>query len=102
MKLLNRLIFKNMKLNRKITIVIIIGIILSTFLLTSVVTIVSSFQKSMLEYTREINGDYHYEFFDVPIAELNNITNTRLYSFKRFCKNRCFYRNNGNHTRRNQ
>lgn len=73
MKLQNRLIFKNMKLNKKITIVIIIGIILSTFLLTSVVTIVSSFQKSMLEYSRKINGDYHYEFLNVPIPEIDNI-----------------------------
>ncbi len=73
MKLQNRLIFKNIKLNKKITTVIIIGIILSTFLLTSVVTIVSSFQKSMLKYSIEMNGDYHYEFLNVPISEMNNI-----------------------------
>lgn len=75
MKLLNRLTLKNIKSNKKITIVIIIGIILATFLLTSVITIVSSFQKSLLEYNKKISGDYHYEFLSVPMAEVENIVN---------------------------
>lgn len=75
MKLLNRLTLKNIKSNKKITIVIIIGIILATFLLTSVITIVSSFQKSLLEHNKKISGDYHYEFLSVPMAEVDNIIN---------------------------
>lgn len=75
MKLLNRLTLKNIKSNKKITIVIIIGIILATFLLTSVITIVSSFQKSLLEHNKKISGDYHYEFLSVPMAEVENIIN---------------------------
>ena len=75
MKLLNRLILKNIKLNKKITVVIIIGIILSTFLLTSIITIAFSFKKSLLEHSKEINGNYHYEFINVPMTDINAIKN---------------------------
>lgn len=75
MKLLNRLVIKNLKLNKKRTIATIIGIILATFLLTSVVTIVCSFQKSLLNYNKKVNGDYHYEFINIPFSDKDNIIN---------------------------
>lgn len=75
MKLVNKINIKNLKLNKKRTIVTIIGIILATFLLTSVLTIVCSFQKSLIENSKIINGDYHYEFLNVPITEKNVIVN---------------------------
>ena len=75
MKLLNRLVIKNLKLNKKRTIATIIGIILATFLLTGVVTIVCSFQKSLLNYNKKVNGDYHYEFINIPFSDKDTIIN---------------------------
>ena len=50
MNLMKTLTLKNLKLNRKRTIVTIVGIILATALLSALVTLVSSFQYSMIEY----------------------------------------------------
>ncbi|MCI8654789.1 MAG: ABC transporter permease [Clostridia bacterium] len=77
MELLNRLTIKNLKLNKKRTIVTIIGIILATALITGVATLVSSFQKSIIEYEKRESGDYHYEFKNVPIEELKYIEKNR-------------------------
>lgn len=77
MELLNRLTIKNLKLNKKRTIVTIIGIILSTALITGVATLVSSFQKSIVEYEIQQVGNYHYEFMNVPKEELKYIENNR-------------------------
>lgn len=77
MELLNRLTIKNLKLNKKRTVVTIIGIILSTALITGVATLVSSFQKSIIEYEIRQVGDYHYKFTDVPTDELKYIKNNR-------------------------
>lgn len=44
MNLMKKLTLKNLKLNRKRTIVTIVGIILATALLSALVTLVSSFQ----------------------------------------------------------
>ena len=74
MKFLNNLTIKNLKLNKKRTIATIIGVILATFLLTSIVTILSSFQKSLLEHTKKTNGDYHYGFLNVPASELEEFS----------------------------
>ncbi len=77
MELLNRLTIKNLKLNKKRTIVTIIGIILSTALITGVATLVSSFQKSIVEYEIRQVGNYHYQFMNVPKEELKYIENNR-------------------------
>ena len=74
MKFLNNLTIINLKLNKKRTIATIIGVILATFLLTSIVTILSSFQKSLLEHTKKTNGDYHYGFLNVPASELEEFS----------------------------
>lgn len=77
MNLLNRLTIKNLKLNKKRTLVTIIGIMLATSLITGVATLVSSFTKSIIEMEKKQNGDYHYCFYDVPVDELKYIENNR-------------------------
>lgn len=52
MKILNSLTVKNLKLNKKRTIVTIIGISLSIALICAITTFVASFQSAMIE--REI------------------------------------------------
>ena len=64
MKILNRLTIKNLKLNKKRTLVTIIGIILATTLITSITTLVSSFRKSMIEYQKVTQGNYHYQYIN--------------------------------------
>lgn len=77
MNLLNKLTIKNLKLNKKRTIVTIIGIILSTALITGVATLVTSFRSSIINYYKEAAGDYHYKFEEVPYEELKYIANNR-------------------------
>ena len=77
MNLLNRLTLKNLRLNKKRTLVTIIGIILSTALITGVATLVSSFRNTIIEYEKQHSGDYHYVFYDVPSSDLKYIKNNR-------------------------
>ena len=75
MNLLNRLTVKNLKLNKKRTTVTITGIILATALICGVATLVSSYLESTKEFIKKTQGDYHYEFINVPIKEAFNIPN---------------------------
>ena len=75
MKILNRLTIKNLKLNKKRTMVTIIGIILATTLITSITTLVSSFRKSMIEYQKLIQGNYHYQYINLQKDDLKNLEN---------------------------
>ncbi len=59
MKILNKLTMKNLKLNKKRTIVTIIGISLSVALICAITTFVVSFQNSMIEREIKTNGNYH-------------------------------------------
>lgn len=77
MNLMNTLTLKNLKLNRKRTIVTIVGIILATALLSALVTLVSSFQYSMIEYQKQKDGDYHVKFSGVKMSELSEFKNNR-------------------------
>lgn len=77
MNLLNRLTLKNLRLNKKRTLVTIIGIILSTALITGVATLVSSFRSTIIEYEKQDSGDYHYVFYNVPADDLKYIKNNR-------------------------
>ena len=87
MNLLNKLTIKNLKLNKKRTIVTIIGIILSTALITGVATLVTSFKETIINDKRKSTGYYHYEFEDVPIEDLKYITNNRNVKQYYFTKN---------------
>lgn len=75
MNLLNKLTIKNLKLNKKRTIVTIIGIMLSVALLTAVATMYASGLKSLIIYEKYIKGDFHVEFIDVPSSNINDIKN---------------------------
>ena len=77
MNLLNKLTIKNLKLNKKRTIVTIIGIILATSLITALSGIVSSFRATMIEREKTVSGDYHYVFFDTNIEDFKYIKNNR-------------------------
>lgn len=77
MNLMKTLTLKNLKLNRKSTIVTIVGIILATALLSALVTLVSSFQYSMIEYQKQKDGDFHVKFSDVKMSELSELKNNR-------------------------
>lgn len=77
MNLLNNLTIKNLKLNKKRTIVTIIGIMLSVALVTAVATIYSSLIKSLIDFETYQKGNFHAAFFDVPINEIETIKNNR-------------------------
>ena len=77
MNLMKTLTLKNLKLNRKRTIVTIVGIILATALLSALVTLVSSFQYSLIEYQKQKDGDFHVKFSGVKMSELSEFKNNR-------------------------
>ena len=65
MKILNTLTLKNLKLNKKRTIVTMIGIFLSVALICAITTFTVSIQKSLLEREIKTNGNYHIRVQDV-------------------------------------
>ena len=75
MNLLKKLTIKNLKLNKKRTIVTIIGIMLSVALITAVATMYASGLKSLVVYEKYVKGDFHVEFMDVPSDDVKNIKN---------------------------
>lgn len=77
MKILNNLSIKDLKLNKKRSLVIIIGIILSTALICGVAGIVTSFQNTLVEMVKEREGNYHATFYEVPKDELKYIEENR-------------------------
>lgn len=77
MNLLNKLTLKNLKLNKKRTIVTIIGIILSTALLAAVFSMFFSARGSFINFEVRRKGNYHYYFSDVPTSALKTISLNR-------------------------
>ena len=77
MKILNDLSIKDLKLNKKRSLVIIIGIILSTALICGVAGIVTSFQHSIVNYYKENSGNFHAIFYEVPKSELKYVEENR-------------------------
>ena len=75
MNLLKKLTIKNLKLNKKRTIVTIIGIMLSVALITAVATMYASGLKSLIVYEKYVKGDFHVEFMDVPSDDVKTIKN---------------------------
>lgn len=75
MNLLKKLTIKNLKLNKKRTVVTIIGIMLSVALVTAVATMYASGLKSLIVYEKYVKGDFHVEFMDVPSDDVKNIKN---------------------------
>lgn len=77
MNILDKLTIRNLKLNKKRTLVTIVGIILSTAMICAVAGMVTSFQKSLEDSTIRTDGNYHITFKDVPKEELKYIQNNR-------------------------
>ena len=75
MDVLGKLTFRNLKLNKRRTIVTVIGIILSVALITGVTTMLSSFTESTIRYTKQHFGDYHLGVTNVPTNDLKRIQN---------------------------
>ena len=76
-KTLNKLVIKNLKLNKKKTIATIIGIILSTAMICTVAGVFSSLQQTAIQHTIEADGDYHTIFYNVPKEEQKYILENR-------------------------
>lgn len=84
MNILKKLTLKNIKLNKKRSIVTIIGIILSTALICTVAGMFKSFQQTIINSIIERSGNYHVNFTvnkdDVKyIKENKNVENIVLY-----------------------
>ena len=77
MNILDKLTIKNLKLNKKRTIVTIIGIILSVALICAVASMVSSFRESLIRFEINRDGNFHYEFNNVDSKKLKEIKNNR-------------------------
>ena len=77
MNLLNKLTIKNLKLNKKRTVVTIIGIMLSVALITAVASIYASGIKSLINYETYIKGNFHTVFYDVPVSDIDRFENNR-------------------------
>ena len=77
MTLLNKLTIKNLKLNKKRTIVTIIGIMLSVALITAVASMYASGIKSLIKYEAIIKGDFHAAFYNVPTSDIDKFVNNR-------------------------
>ena len=77
MNLLNKLTIKNLKLNKKRTIVTVIGIMLSVALITAVASLYTSAVSSFTEYIKKRNGNFHVVYYNVPYSEVDTIKNHR-------------------------
>ncbi len=73
MKVLNNITIKNLKLNKKRTIVTIIGIALSVALICAVTTFVSSFQSAMVEREKKKNGNYYIYFKNTTEKQIEDL-----------------------------
>lgn len=74
MSILNKFTVKNLKLNKKRTIVTIIGIMLSTALICGVAGLVSSFKTSLINWIKVQDGNYHVAFHDIPVEKLKYVS----------------------------
>lgn len=77
MNFIHKLAIKNLKLNKKRTILIIIGVILSTALYTAIATLATSYIHTEINNEKNSGGNYHYQFSYVPVDEIKYIENNR-------------------------
>lgn len=87
MNILNKLTIKNLKLNKKRTIVTIIGIILSVALICAVASMVSSFRESLIRFEINRDGNFHYAFSNIDSKTLKEIKNNRNFEKVYISKN---------------
>ena len=79
MNILKKLTLKSLKLNKKRTIVTIIGIILSTALICAVAGMITSVQKTLINYAKSHSGNYHVCFKNIPNDELKYIKENKFH-----------------------
>ena len=77
MKLLKRLTRSSMKLNKKRTVVTMIGVILAVALLTTVSVMVLCFRQSLINFQKDVSGDYHYIFRNVNEDNMDKFLDNR-------------------------
>jgi len=70
MKIINKMIINDLRLNKKRTVITIIGIILATALLTLVAIMYSSIKKTLDINFIKKKGDFNVEFLNVPKNDL--------------------------------
>lgn len=68
---------RNLKLNKRRTIVTIIGIILATALLTAVATMAVSLKESVTLRSKKVDGDFHLLLYDMTDKEKESVINNR-------------------------
>lgn len=73
MKILKKLTYKNLALNKKRTIVTIIGIILSVALITAVSSVYMSGISSLILFAKNEKGDYHLSLKELKKEDINNL-----------------------------
>lgn len=73
MKIINKLVKKNIFLNKQRSIVTVIGIILSCALITTLLNLVTSFQETMIFESYFNYGYRHITFYDVDIDDVDII-----------------------------
>lgn len=73
MNVLNNLVIKSLKLNKKRTIGTIIGIILSVALICAVSNMVSSFRQTLVENAINESGYYHIELLNINDSDINKL-----------------------------
>lgn len=77
MNVLNKLAFKNLKLNKKRSIGTIIGIILSVALICAVAGLGSSLKETLVNNAIDETGYYHLETLDVTKDKVDQMKNNR-------------------------
>lgn len=77
MNILNELTVKNLKKNKRRTVVTILGIILSVALITAITTFVSSMQGSLIDYAKKQSGNYHILAENVPKEKQKYLLNNK-------------------------
>ena len=81
MNIVKKLTLRNLKLNRKRTIVTILGIIISVAMMTAVSVFFPSFQDLVIREEISRSGEWHTKYQDVPIEKvdvINNDVNTKF------------------------
>lgn len=77
MQILNRFTIRNLKLNKRRTIVTIIGLILATALFTAVATMAVSLKESVTLRSKKVDGDFHLLLYDMTDKEKESVINNR-------------------------
>lgn len=73
MNVLNKLVTKSLKLNKKRTIGTIIGIVLSVALICAVSSMVSSFRQTLVENAINESGYYHIELLNINDSDISKL-----------------------------